>query len=93
LLAAERDHDDTHLRERAMYLLEVRSDTAAALRAAECNWAVQREPADLRIYVRAAERTHAAADFALIARWLRETRYEDHTLCAPVGCGSRQEAP
>jgi tetratricopeptide (TPR) repeat protein len=93
LRAAERDRDNTHQREQAMYLLEVRGATVAALQAAERNWAVQREPADLRIYARAAERAHAAADVALIARWLRATRYEDHTLCALSDCGAPLEAP
>ncbi|MBV8306121.1 MAG: hypothetical protein JO274_01460 [Gammaproteobacteria bacterium] len=77
---AARDRDTTHLREQAMYLLEVRGDAAAALESAERNWAVQREPADVRIYARAARQAHAAADIARIARWLRETRYEDRTL-------------
>jgi tetratricopeptide (TPR) repeat protein len=93
LRAAERDQDNTHLRERAMYMLEVRGDTAAALEAARRNWAVQREPADLRIYAHAARRAHAAADLELIARWTRETRYEDHTLCALIGCDAPEEAP
>jgi hypothetical protein len=91
--AAGRDGDNTHLRERAMYMLEVRGDAAAALESARRNWAVQREPADLRIYVRAAQRAHAAADLELIARWLRESRYEDRTLCALSGCSAPQEAP
>jgi tetratricopeptide (TPR) repeat protein len=93
LRAAERDRDNTHLREAAMYLLEVRGDAVAALESAERNWAAQREPADLRIYARAAERAHATADIAQIARWLRETRYEDRTLCALIGCGSLTETP
>ena len=74
-----------------MYLLEVRGDAAAALRCAERNWAVQREPPDLRIYARAAGRAHDAASLALIRRWLRETRYEDHTLCALAGCETPPE--
>jgi tetratricopeptide (TPR) repeat protein len=93
LRAAVRDHDNTHLREAAMYLLDVRGDAAAALESARRNWAAQREPADLRIYVRAAERTHATADVALIARWLRETGYEDRTLCALIACGALEKAP
>jgi tetratricopeptide (TPR) repeat protein len=94
LRAAERDRDNTHLREQAMYLLEVRGDAAAALDTARRNWAVQREPADLRIYARSAARAHAADDVALIERWLRETGYEDRTLCAlSVGCGPPKEAP
>jgi tetratricopeptide (TPR) repeat protein len=93
LRTAERDRDTTHLRERAMYLLDVRGDAAAALESARRNWAVQREPADLRIYARAAERAHAAADVALLAHWLHETRYEDHTLCVQSGCGAPEGAP
>jgi tetratricopeptide (TPR) repeat protein len=80
LRAAQRDGDNTHLREQAMYLLEVRGDTAAALESAQRNWAVQREPADLRIYARAALAAHARADMARISRWVGETHYEDRTL-------------
>jgi tetratricopeptide (TPR) repeat protein len=93
LRTAARDRDDTHLRERAMYMLEVRGDAAAALDCAERNWVMQREPADLRIYARAAERAHATGDVELIARWLRDTRYEDRTLCAVSGCDAPREAP
>ena len=92
LRAAERDRYNPHLREQAMYLLEVRGDAVAALASARRNWAVQREPADLRIYARAAERAHAAGDVALIARWLRATRYEDRTLCGLIRCGALEEA-
>ena len=52
--AAERDGDDTHQREQALYLLEVRADAAGALEYARRNWTRQREPADVRIYARAA---------------------------------------
>jgi hypothetical protein len=93
LRAAERDHDATHQREQAMYLLDVRADAAAALDSARRNWAVQREPADLRIYARAAAQARASGDVALIARWLRETHYEDRTLCALIECSAMREAP
>jgi tetratricopeptide (TPR) repeat protein len=89
LRAAQRDHDYSHQREQAMYLLEVRNDPAAALEAARRNWAVQREPADLRLYARAAVAAHAGVDCALIAHWLAQNGYEDRTLlglldaCAP----------
>ncbi len=82
LHAAERDHDFTHQREQAMYLLEVRGDARAALGAAASNWATQREPADLRIYARAAQRAQSAADCAAIATWLALSHYEDRTLPA-----------
>jgi tetratricopeptide (TPR) repeat protein len=82
LRAAQRDHDYTHRREQAMYLLEVRGDARAALETAASNWAVQREPADLRIYARAAQRARSAPDCAVIATWLAVSHYEDRTLPA-----------
>ncbi len=80
--AAQRDHDYSHQREQAMYLLEVQGDARAALKAAASNWAVQREPTDLRVYARAAERARSDADRAVIASWLASTHYEDRTLPA-----------
>lgn len=82
LRAAQRDHDYTHQREQAMYLLEVRGDARAALTAAASNWAVQREPADLRIYARVAQRAQSAPDCAAIATWLAMSHYEDRALPA-----------
>ena len=84
--AAERDGDDTHQREQALYLLEVRADAAGALEYARRNWAVQREPADLRIYARAAANAHSGADCARLARWLEVTRYEDRVLATGLAC-------
>jgi len=80
--AAERDRDYTHQREQAMYLLEVGDDPSAALKAAASNWAVQREPADLRIYARSAQRADSGPDQEALRAWLRATHYEDHTLGA-----------
>jgi tetratricopeptide (TPR) repeat protein len=91
LRAAQRDGDDTHLREQALYLLEVREDAGAALQVARRNWAVQREPADLRIYSRAAGRTHADEDCARIDRWVVATRYEDHQLAGLPDCSAPRE--
>jgi tetratricopeptide (TPR) repeat protein len=86
--AAERDGDSTHQREQALYLLEVRGDVPAALEYARRNWAVQREPADLRIYARAAASAHSAADCAQLAHWIAEMHYEDRLLPGPQGCGA-----
>jgi tetratricopeptide (TPR) repeat protein len=80
--AARRDGDFTHLREQARFILEVRGDPAEALKVAERNWQVQREPADVRIYFAAAT---AAADRAAqqnLETWLKQTHYEDRTLDA-----------
>ncbi|MEM7507904.1 MAG: hypothetical protein AAF415_14270 [Pseudomonadota bacterium] len=44
-----------HLREHAIFALHLLEDPAKALDLAEANWATQREPADLRLLVEAAE--------------------------------------
>ena len=93
LQAAERDRDNTHQRERAMFLLDVRSDAGAALESARRNWAVQREPADLRIYSRAALSAHSGADCAVLAHWLAATHYEDRTLPAMLECAASPGSP
>ena len=91
--AAERDGDSTHRREQAVYLLEVRGEAAGALEYARRNWAVQREPADLRIYARAAASAHSAADCAQLAQWIAQTHYEDRLLPGAQGCGAQQGSP
>lgn len=78
---ALRDGESIHLREHARYLLEVRGDAMAALQAAERNWRVQREPADIRIYWQAA--TAARSDsLDVIMRWAAANGYQDATLRA-----------
>jgi len=93
LHAAERDADTTHQREQALYLLELRDDAAGALAYARRNWTVQREPADVRIYVRAAERAHSEADCMRLARWIADTHYEDRALSTLQQCGQQRESP
>jgi tetratricopeptide (TPR) repeat protein len=80
LQAAERDRDPGHARERALYLLEITHDTRGALAAAVDNWKMQREPVDVRLYVRAAQLAGSTHDLELIKSWLAATRYEDETL-------------
>lgn len=80
--AAARDGDGTHRREEAMYLLDVVGDAQAALRAAAANWVVQREPADVRVYARAALATRSGTDRAVIGAWLASSHFEDSTLPA-----------
>jgi tetratricopeptide (TPR) repeat protein len=88
LRAAERDHDDTHQREQALYLLDVREDPRGAVEAARRNWAMQREPADVRVYARAAARAGATNDQAALAGWLAWSHYEDRTLYATAAAGA-----
>jgi hypothetical protein len=52
--AARRRGDVVHRREEARYRLALAGDAAGALALARDNWAVQREPADLRILADAA---------------------------------------
>lgn len=77
---AARQDDDPHLREHARFLLDVRNEPVEALQVAQRNWNVQRESADVRIYLRAAlaaGQPHAAD---VVRKWLLDTGYEDHTL-------------
>lgn len=76
--------DTVHQREQARFELALRNDPQAAVRLAKLNWAVQKEPADLRILVEAAAASgeRAAAQTALA--WVAATRLEDQTIAAPL---------
>lgn len=77
---AARPDDTSHLREHARFLLEVRDDPRHALEVAQANWRVQREPADIRVYVRAAERSGRPEAARAVHEWIRDAGYEDRTL-------------
>src|SRR5579863_5720647 len=85
--AARKDGDYTHLREQARFVLEVRHQPAAALELARRNWAAQREPADLRIYLAAARSSDEQSALQEIRLWARRTGYEDQT------CDLTQQRP
>ena len=76
--------DTVHQREQARFELALRGDAQAAVRLAKLNWAVQKEPADLRILVEAAVASgdRAAAQAAL--DWIARTKLEDRTIAAPL---------
>jgi tetratricopeptide (TPR) repeat protein len=82
--AAQRDGDVVHLREQAMFALDVQHDSTRALQVAARNWEQQREPADVRVYVRAARATNRSPEDewhkAKLRQWLAATHYEDATL-------------
>lgn len=72
--------DSVHQREQARYELHLRGDAKAALALAQQNWAVQKEPADLRILLEAA---HAARDRSAAApalAWLAQAGLEDSVI-------------
>ncbi|AVR95204.1 hypothetical protein [Pseudoduganella armeniaca] len=75
--AAAQRGDSVHLREEARFMLHLRGEPAAALALARQNWQVQKEPADLRILLEAAqlagdERTARAA-----RDWMRRNGTQD----------------
>jgi predicted Zn-dependent protease len=77
---AARADADPHLREHARFELDVLGRPQQALELARRNWAVQREPADVAVYLRAARAAGAAADQRTVADWIREVGYEDAML-------------
>jgi tetratricopeptide (TPR) repeat protein len=78
--AAQRSGDTSHLREYARFLLDVRGDATKALETAKLNWQVQREPADVNVYVRAARALKSPGADAEVIAWIHETGFEDATL-------------
>jgi Tfp pilus assembly protein PilF len=80
--------DAVHRREQARFLLDVEHRAVDALAAARANWAVQREPADVLILLRAARavRRDDAAQPAL--QFIRETGLQDARL-TPYLAGAR----
>jgi hypothetical protein len=68
--------DTVHRREEARFQLQLNDDANTALRLALENWAVQREPADLRILAEAAAATNDAAAMETVRAWLAATGLE-----------------
>jgi tetratricopeptide (TPR) repeat protein len=69
--------DAVHRREQARFLLDVAWQPAAALRAAQQNWQVQREPEDLLILLRAAQAAHEPRAAAPAREFLQQQRLQD----------------
>jgi Flp pilus assembly protein TadD len=77
---AARTDDNPHLREHARFMLDVLARPHEALELARRNWAVQREPADVALYLRAARAARSERDERAVVEWMQETGYEDRTL-------------
>jgi tetratricopeptide (TPR) repeat protein len=73
--AAMQRGDTVHQREQARFELMLRKDPATALALARKNWAVQKEPADIRIYLEAALQARDSARPAV--DWVAQHRTED----------------
>lgn len=69
--------DRVHLREEARFTLHLLNAPASALRLAQENWEVQKEPADVRILLEAALAARDAAAVDAVTDWLKNSRLED----------------
>jgi tetratricopeptide (TPR) repeat protein len=80
LTLASRRGEVPHLREEALFALEVDGDADRALQLAEQNFATQRETIDARLLVRAARAKGDREALDLVTRWMRETGFEDKAI-------------
>ena len=83
--AARRRGDSLHRREEARFRLAIENDADAALALARDNWAVQREPADLRILIEAARAARNADALKIATDWVAAHRLEDAVTVAALG--------
>lgn len=72
--------DTGHARERARFALDVAGDAGLALRQAELNWTVQREPADAVLLARAAQAAGRPQAASPVRAFVREHGLRDQRL-------------
>lgn len=75
--AARMRGESIHEQEEARFALRVEKNPEKALRLAQENWKVQREPRDARIYLEAAIALKDAAAARPVLQWLEESGIED----------------
>lgn len=81
--SASRMRDERlHRREEARFTLHLLKQPDEALRLAQENWAVHREPWDARIYLEAALAAGDRGAARPVLQWLRENRVQDVTLAS-----------
>lgn len=78
--AAHRRGEDIHLREEGRFALDALGDAPRALALASRNWAVQREPADALLLLRAARAAGRPAAAGAAREWLRGAGLQDARL-------------
>lgn len=78
--AAAQRGDSVHRREEARYTLHLRGDPAAALALARQNWQVQKELADLRILLEAAQRAGDERTVRAARAWMARHGTQDAML-------------
>ena len=69
--------DTVHQREQARFELMLRRDAPTALALAKKNWALQKEPADIRIYLEAAVMARDAGAVKPVIDWVKQHQIED----------------
>ena len=69
--------DARHLRLEARFALQLLKEPTQALELARENWAIQREPADARIFLEAALQNENPAEAKPVVDWLKSVRLED----------------
>ncbi len=69
--------DTSHQREQARFALHLLNRASEALRLAEANWAVQREPWDTRLLLEAALAAGAPTAARPVLDWLTNSKLED----------------
>jgi Tfp pilus assembly protein PilF len=75
--AATQRGDSVHQREQARFELALRRNPGVALALARRNWQVQKEPADIRIYLDAALHAHNAGAAQPVLDWIAAHGSED----------------
>ena len=78
--AARARGDTTHRAEEARFELRLRQDPATALRLAQENYAVQREPRDARVLREASIAAKDSASAQVVRDWMRRSGFEDARL-------------
>ena len=72
--------DRVHVREEARFTLHLLNDPKSALKLAQENWQVQKEPADICILLESALAAHDPASVEIARAWLKQTGLEDFQL-------------
>ena len=84
-LAAALRGDRLHEQEAARFELDIEGNAARALKLANANYKIQKEPRDAEILMRAAIAAQQAQTAQVALDWLRTSRYQDRALQALAG--------
>lgn len=74
--------DTVHQREQSRFELRLLHNPKTALALAQQNWDVQKEPADVRVFLEAAVAANDKGAAQPVLTWLKQTRLEDRAIAA-----------